>query len=217
MRWRVRSSVVASASLHAVAILLLLVGLHPKRLPDSADAPRTIEVIYRAPGRPVPSGGPPARPAPKPSPIAPPTPPPPPNAVAEPKPAPATPAPQAAAAAPEIRLGSDEPEGATDEIAGDIPLSPDPSSPNRPPRYPADAARDGLSGTVILSLAVDDAGRVSTVGVARSSGVFSLDRAAVLAARSWRFAPRPPGADPAGPSAPTLIRIRFVLSNPEEH
>jgi protein TonB len=215
MRRRIRSSVVASAALHTLVLLLLLLGLHPAHLPDSADAPRTIEVIYRAPGRPVPSVRPSAPPVPKTSPVAPPTPPPPPKAAAAPNPAPATPAPRATAAAPAIRLGSDEPEGATDEIAGDIPLSPDPSSPNRPPRYPADAARDGLSGTVILSLVVDDAGRVSTVGVARTSGVFSLDRAAVLAARSWRFAPRPPGAGAAAASAPTLIRIRFVLTDPE--
>jgi protein TonB len=213
MRRQVRASVVASAALHALAILLLLT-LHPVRPTDSADAPRTIEVIYRAPGRPVPSGGPSAPPAPKPSP---PAPQPPPKAIAEPTPSPPPPAPRTQAVAPAIRLGNDEPEGATDDIAGDIPLSPDPSSPNRPPRYPPDAARDGLSGTVILSLAVDDSGRVSTVDIARSSGVLSLDRAAVFAARSWRFAPRPPGADPAAASAPTLIRIRFVLSGPEEH
>ena len=61
---------------------------------------------------------------------------------------------------------------------------------NPAPAYPADALRDGASGTVMLEVLVDVDGRPITVKVARSSGTRSLDQAArrqVLA--NWTFRP----------------------------
>ena len=57
------------------------------------------------------------------------------------------------------------------------------------PRYPRGALRRGESGEVLLSIHVDARGVPSQVDVASSSGSRDLDRAAVAAARRWRFRP----------------------------
>lgn len=58
-----------------------------------------------------------------------------------------------------------------------------------PPRYPPAAARAGIEGEVILVVDVDGHGRVTNVTVDKSSRNRDLDRAAVEAARKWRFNP----------------------------
>ena len=108
---------------------------------------------------------------------APPPPPPeaPPVDVAEPRPTdivspPAPPAPPA----PQPEIGA----------------SVDISSKNmNPPRYPPSAARAGIEGTVILIIDVDPNGNVTNVSVEKSSRNRDLDRAAMDAARKWRFNP----------------------------
>ena len=64
----------------------------------------------------------------------------------------------------------------------------DPSSrAQNPPRYPPSALRSGIEGTVILVISIDAQGNVLDVEVERSSRNRDLDRAAVQAARKWRF------------------------------
>ncbi|HET7931236.1 MAG TPA: energy transducer TonB [Rhodanobacteraceae bacterium] len=58
-----------------------------------------------------------------------------------------------------------------------------------PPQYPIEAARQQQQGTVILDVTVNAEGVVTDVRVERSSGYRVLDRAAVEAARHWRFNP----------------------------
>lgn len=55
------------------------------------------------------------------------------------------------------------------------------------PDYPARAARDGISGTTLLSLLVGADGRVSASRIEHSSGSRDLDRAAVNALSLCRF------------------------------
>ena len=58
-----------------------------------------------------------------------------------------------------------------------------------PPKYPPAAARAGIQGTVILIIDVDANGNVTNVSVEKSSRNRDLDRAAMEAARKWRFNP----------------------------
>jgi len=60
---------------------------------------------------------------------------------------------------------------------------------NDPPRYPRVARQRGHEGTVDLRVHVLASGRSDAVEVKRSSGHASLDRAAVRAAKEWRFEP----------------------------
>ena len=71
-----------------------------------------------------------------------------------------------------------------------IGASVDISSKNmNPPKYPPAAARAGIQGTVILIIDVDASGNVTNVSVEKSSRNRDLDRAAMDAARKWRFNP----------------------------
>ncbi|RMH91177.1 energy transducer TonB [Lysobacter pythonis] len=61
---------------------------------------------------------------------------------------------------------------------------------NPPPAYPREALRDGLQGTVMLRVLVDEAGNPLEVSIERGSGHRLLDRAAreqVL--KHWKFVP----------------------------
>lgn len=60
---------------------------------------------------------------------------------------------------------------------------------NTPPRYPAAARRKGQQGTVVLSVHVDEHGRVSNLWLFESSGHMSLDTAALRAVKDWIFEP----------------------------
>jgi len=60
---------------------------------------------------------------------------------------------------------------------------------NPPPRYPAAARRRGAQGTVVLSVHVDEQGRVANLWLFESSGHGSLDSAALQAVRDWIFEP----------------------------
>lgn len=57
------------------------------------------------------------------------------------------------------------------------------------PSYPPESMRRGESGEVLLEINVDPAGRPHSMDIVRSSGSRYLDRAALVAARSWRFRP----------------------------
>lgn len=57
------------------------------------------------------------------------------------------------------------------------------------PDYPGEAVRRGETGKVVVRIEVGADGRVDEVSLARSSRSRSLDRAALSAARQWRFRP----------------------------
>lgn len=57
------------------------------------------------------------------------------------------------------------------------------------PKYPREARERGEEGDVTLLLTVSAEGEVKTVEIERSSGVDSLDRAAVAAVKAARFTP----------------------------
>ena len=59
-----------------------------------------------------------------------------------------------------------------------------------PPRYPPSAQRSGIEGTVVLVISIDAQGNVLDIEVEKSSRNRDLDRAAVEAARKWRFTPQ---------------------------
>src|SRR5262249_13727678 len=57
------------------------------------------------------------------------------------------------------------------------------------PIYPLAARRRGQQGTVLLSVTVTAQGRAAFVRIKQTSGVPSLDEAAVSAVKSWEFEP----------------------------
>lgn len=222
-----RRALLLSAAAHVLLALALLSGT--RLFPGLAPAPpppaeAEAEMVFENPG------GLPARPRPSPPQPAPPPPPipqtPPPSAEAEPAappapapplppprsapatPAAATPAPEQPPEEPEVRLGDEA--GTTDEIRGeDVPVGPDPSAPNIPPRYPPDAARRGEQGVVVLLVNVAPNGAATGVAVYASSGFLLLDRAARDAVARWRFKAK--NVDGLPVPSRTLIRVKFTL------
>ena len=189
-------------------------GLPAPRQPPPPPTPPTAQ----SPAPPIPEPTPPPPPqAPEPpppateaEPVPPPPPPPPPQAAPAPAKAAAAPppAPEQPPEQPEVRLGDEA--GTTDDIKGEgIPVGPDPSAPNIPPRYPADAARHGEQGVVVLLVNVAPNGAATGVEVYSSSGFMLLDRAARDAVARWRFKAKNEDGLPV-PSR-TLIRVRFRL------
>ena len=63
----------------------------------------------------------------------------------------------------------------------------------RPP-YPKRAREMGWEGTVVLRVEVKPDGTVGAVSVHRTSGYLTLDEAALIAVKRWRFAPPTDGA-----------------------
>lgn len=66
---------------------------------------------------------------------------------------------------------------------------------NPPPHYPEQARRRKQQGTVMLDVQVSTAGSPRQVAVGRSSGVQSLDEAALDAVRRWKFIPARRGSE----------------------
>src|SRR3546814_5750842 len=81
---------------------------------------------------------------------------------------------------------SDLPPAPPQNISASVDIS---SKNMNPPSYPPAAVRAGIEGTVILIIDVDANGNVVDVSVERSSRNRDLDRAAIAAARKWRFNP----------------------------
>ncbi len=78
------------------------------------------------------------------------------------------------------------------------------------PSFPATAKSARISGTVILSVSLDDSGHPIAVNVRTSSGHPELDEAALRAVRAWRFHPAKLDERPV----PTRLEVpvRFALS-----
>jgi periplasmic protein TonB len=105
-------------------------------------------------------------------------PPPPPTPVQAPRPA-ETPAPRPIADA------SKTSRPATALAPGSVPVPISKPAPD----YPADALRNNETGTVVVRIEVGADGIPTDVALARRSGSRSLDRAAMKAAKRWRFRP----------------------------
>jgi periplasmic protein TonB len=88
-----------------------------------------------------------------------------------------------------------------------IPASPDDRFRNRPPVYPNDAALRHEQGEVVLLIHVSEYGASTGADVAVTSGVLSLDRAALDAVRKWHFRP----AMKDGRSVPFDMPMRFIF------
>lgn len=67
--------------------------------------------------------------------------------------------------------------------------APRPLASNPTPRYPVEALRAGVGGTVMVRAEVDSNGVPTDVAVVERSGHRELDRAAQAAVRKWRFEP----------------------------
>ena len=161
---------------HVAAVLLLLAPVNPPAT-DAEQDDVTQVVIIEPPPPPEPERPPEIKELapPQPSPLPPPPDDPPvvfdtPSPMDTPAPPPAPPAPPAP----------------PQSIEASIDIS---SRAMNPPRYPPAALRSGITGTVILVVSVDANGNVTDVSVERSSRNRDLDRAAIQAARNWRFNP----------------------------
>jgi periplasmic protein TonB len=118
--------------------------------------------------------------------------------------------------------------GVAGDIVGGLPSAPPPLPPPPPrqepvriggqvtapalihrvePKYPDSAARAQIEGLVILEATVDAEGRVQSIVVLRSQGVF--DQAAIDAVKQWRYSPLLWNGKPS-PFILTL-RIRFSV------
>ena len=91
----------------------------------------------------------------------------------------------------------------------DIGSSVDPSSKRlNPPKYPPTEARQGVGGTVVLIITIDGQGNVLNVEVEKSSRNRNLDRAAMEAARKWKF--NPEMRNGAGVQSRVRVPVDFV-------
>jgi periplasmic protein TonB len=79
---------------------------------------------------------------------------------------------------------------------------------NPAPTYPREALARRLEGVVLVQVTVDAGGEVTQVRLARTSGVGSLDEAALTAVRQWRFLP---ARHPNTPPRRVNIPIEFVI------
>lgn len=148
-------------------------------------------------------------------------------AVAEPKPKPVVapePAPQVASAssaqpsAPEQAAGKAKAPATPKSVAAPVTQSPEPVEvvshqpsflqPPKPPSYPATARRRNQEGTVLVEVRLDRNGAQRDVQVLRSSGVSSLDQAAVKAVSGWRFKPE----TVAGQPVPSRVQIPIAFA-----
>jgi len=95
-------------------------------------------------------------------------------------------APAAPAAKPVVAKPQPKPKPA---IA--ITRDPSPLASNQQPKYPGQALRSGVEGSVSVRIEVDATGTPTDVKVVERSGERSrdLDRAVIDAARKWRFEP----------------------------
>lgn len=80
---------------------------------------------------------------------------------------------------------------------------------NPPPAYPLSARRLGQEGLVLVHALISPAGRPEQVKLGTSSGVVSLDEAALNAVQRWSFIPARRGAEPV--AAWVEVPIRFKL------
>ncbi len=185
LNWARIAGITCAIAVHAAALLLLLAPMTPPAQQQDKEEVTMVNII-----KPPPPPPPPPRPTP--------TPPPPdqppienvdPSPIDPPAPPPAPPAPP--------------------QVASDIGSSVDPSSRRlNPPKYPPTEARQGVGGTVVLVISIDGQGNVLDVQVEKSSRNRNLDRAAMDAARKWRFNPEMKNGQPV--ASRVRVPVDFV-------
>lgn len=77
------------------------------------------------------------------------------------------------------------------------------------PRYPVEQQRRGVEGDVTLRITVDKAGVPTDIGYASRSGDPALDRAALVAARNWRFRPATRGGEAVTSTVDVPVNFRL--------
>ena len=181
-------------ALHVLAVMLLLI---PATAPNlSKEKERTKVAFVKTPPPPPMPPPPIVQPQPEPPKPTPPKPTP-------PKPQPPKPRPKPPIVTPKPRPADIVATPPTPPVTSPPPVSTDPPRPSdtdasvdvssketNKPDYPPSALRLGISGTVVLIVAVDENGNVVQVSVEKSSRNRDLDRAAIAAAKKWRFNPR---------------------------
>lgn len=80
------------------------------------------------------------------------------------------------------------------------------------PDYPQDARQEGVGGTVGVKVEVLENGRPGEVQLARSSGRWSLDEAALQAVRQWQFVPAQETGSGEAVRCYTTFSVVFELS-----
>jgi protein TonB len=82
--------------------------------------------------------------------------------------------------------------------------------PPRPPSYPSQARRRNQQGVVVVEVRLDARGQQRSLNVLRSSGIDSLDNAALDAVAEWVFRPE----TIHGQAVPSRVQIpiRFALT-----
>ncbi len=79
----------------------------------------------------------------------------------------------------------------------------------QPPQYPSIARRRNQQGVVLLEVRLDALGALRELTLVRSSGVSSLDQAALKAVAEWRF--RPETRNGHGVPSRVQIPVEFAL------
>lgn len=100
----------------------------------------------------------------------------------------------------------DDAGASVDELPQKLPENP-------APPYPRDAYSHGQQGRVLLEVRVGADGHVETIRISKSSGVPSLDQAALQTVRSWRFQPARRGGEAVGFTI--TVPVRFAIRSAE--
>lgn len=80
---------------------------------------------------------------------------------------------------------------------------------NPPPAYPLSARRLGQEGLVLVRVYVNRSGKPEQVLLAKTSGVASLNEAALNAVKQWTFVPAKRGAEPVDAWVEVPLRFRL--------
>lgn len=85
---------------------------------------------------------------------------------------------------------------------------------NRPPSYPRESVRRNEVGEVMLLLSIDAEGNVISVELDRGCGYPRLHRAAIAAAKAWKFEPALQDGKPV--ASTKLIPVEFRIAESDE-
>lgn len=83
-----------------------------------------------------------------------------------------------------------------------------------PPRYPAEALKEGKTGITVLVVDIDARGGVTGTRIERSSGDARLDGAAQEAAANWRFTPAMKQGRPV--ASKVRVPVEFAQDEPTQ-
>ena len=193
LNWGRISGIAFAVTVEAALFMMLLVPPAPPDLDKDKDQKTNATIIEPPPKPPPPPPPPPENiktPPPKevPPPPRPNVPPPPPS----PPVISATPSYMSVAAPPPA---PPSPPVAATSVEASIDIS---FQNAHPPDYPREELANEITGTVILLVTVDENGNPTNVTVEKSSKNRNLDRAAVEAAKKWRFNPAQQGGRKSG-------------------